>query len=134
MAASPNFSATPRVAIGALSAANTNRDGTGTLVTVFTAGASGSRVDSIVIQATATTTAGMVRLYLHDGTDARLYDEVPVIAVTPGASAPAWSVALGNNAPLSTGRYPLMLPTGFSLRAAPHNAEAFLVHAMGGDF
>lgn len=134
MATSPNFSATPRVAIGALSTANTNRDGTGTLVTVMTAGASGSRIDGIVIQATATTTAGMIRLYIHDGTNARLYDEVPVFAVTPAASVPAWSVALGNNAPLSTGRYPLMLPTGYSLRAAPQNAEAFVIHAIGGDF
>lgn len=134
MAASPNFSATPRVAIGALSAANTNRDGTGTIVTVFTAGASGSRIDGIVIQASATTTAGMVRLFIHDGTNARLYDEVPVFAVTPAASVPAWSAALGNNAPLSNGRYPLVLPTGYSLRATTHNAEAFNVHAIGGDF
>jgi len=82
----------------------------------------------------AATTAGMVRLFIHDGTNARLYDEVPVIPVTPGASAPAWSVALGNNTPLSTGRYPLMLPTGFSLRASTHSAEAFSIHAIGGDF
>jgi hypothetical protein len=134
MATTPNFSATPKVGIGALSVANTNRDGTGTIVTVFSAGSSGSRIDAIVIQATATTTAGMVRLYVHNGTTAYLYDEVPVIAVTPAASVPAWSVALGNNAPLSTGRYPLMLPTGYSLRAAPQNAETFNVTAVGGDF
>ena len=134
MAITPNFAAIPKVGTGALSVANTNRDGTGTIVTLFTAGSSGSRIDSIVIQATATTTAGMVRLFIHDGTNARLYDEVPVFAVTPAASVPAWSVALGNNAPLSTGRYPLMLPSGSSLRASTHNAEAFNVHVIGGDF
>ncbi len=134
MASSPNFAATPKLGIAAVSTANTNRDGTGTLSTILTAGASGSRVDGIVIQATATTTAGMVRLFLHDGTTARLYDEVPVLAVTPGASTPAWSATLGNNAPLSSGRYPLMLPSGFSLRASTHNAEAFSIHAIGGDF
>jgi len=134
MAVSPNFAATPRLGITAISTANINREGTGTLGTVLTAGTSGSRIDSIVIQAAATTTAGMVRLFIHVGTNARLYDEVPVIPVTPGASAPAWSVALGNNAPLSSGRYPLMLPTGFSLRASTHNAEAFSIHAIEGDF
>jgi hypothetical protein len=134
MATTPNFSATPKIGIGALSVANTNRDGTGTIVTVFTAGASGSRIDAIIIEATATTTAGMVRLFIHDGTNARLYDEVPVIAITPGASVPAFSAALGSNAPLSSTRYPLMLPSGYSLRAAPQNAETFNVIATGGDF
>lgn len=134
MATTPNFSATPKVGSVAVATANTARDGTGTLGTIFTAGASGSRIDSIVIQASATTTAGMVRLFIHDGTTARLYDEVPVFAVTPATSVPAWSVALGNNAPLSTGRYPLMLPTGYSLRAATNNAETFQIHAIGGDF
>ncbi len=134
MATSPNFAATPKLGIAAVSTANTNRDGTGTLSTILTAGASGSRIDGIVIQATSTTTAGMVRLFLHDGTTARLYDEVPVLAVTPGASTPAWSATLGNNAPLSSGRYPLMLPSGISLRASTHNAEAFSIHAIGGDF
>jgi len=134
MAVSPNFAATPRLGIAAISTANTNRDGTGTLGTVLTAGAAGSRIDSIVIQATATTTAGMVRLFIHDGTNARLYDEVPVFAVTPGASSPAWGTALGNNTPLSSARYPLVLPNGSSLRASTHNAETFNVHAIGGDF
>lgn len=134
MATSPNFAGSPRLGSAALSTANTNRDGTGTIVTLLSAGASGSRIDGIVIQATATTTAGMVRLFLHDGTTARLYDEVPVLAVTPGASVPAWSATLGNNAPLASGRYPLMLPSGFSLRASTHNAEVFSIHALGGDF
>ena len=134
MATSPNFSATPKCGSVAISTANTNRDGTGTLGTIFTAGASGSRIDSIVIQASVTTTAGMIRLFIYDGTTARLYDEVPVFAVTPAASVPAFGAALGNNAPLSSSKYPLMLPTGYSLRASTHNAENFNVHAVGGDF
>jgi hypothetical protein len=134
MATTPNFSSTPKCASVNITTANANRDGTGTIGTVFTAGSSGSRIDIINIVATATTTAGMVRLFIHDGTSARLYDEVPVYAVTPANSIPAFSVTLGGNAPLSTGRYPVTIPTGYSLRASTHNAESFNIHAIGGDF
>jgi hypothetical protein len=134
MAANPQYVGTPRTWTGQMSTANTNRDGTGTLATIMTAGANGSRIDEITIKAVAATTAGMARLYLHDGTNARLFDEVPVLAVTPSGTIPTWEAVLGNNAPVNSGKYPLYLPTGWSLRAAPHNAETFNVHASGGDF
>jgi hypothetical protein len=134
MATAPQYVGTPKTWSAAMSTANTNRDGTGTLATIATAGASGSRIDEVTIKATGTTTAGMARLYLHDGTSARLFDEVPVQAVTPAATIPTWEAVLGNNAPVNSGKWPLFLPTGWSLRAAPNNAETFNVHASGGDF
>jgi hypothetical protein len=134
MATTPNFSATPKIGSVNITTANANRDGTGTIGTVFTAGSSGSRIDTINIVATGTTTAGMVRLFIHDGTTARLYDEVPVFAVTPATSTPAFIATLGSNAPLSSSRYPIVMPTGYSLRAATNNAESFNIHAIGGDF
>jgi hypothetical protein len=134
MATGPQYVGTPKTWTAQASVANTNRDGTGTLATIVTAGASGSRVDELTIKAIATTTAGMVRLYLHDGTNARLWDEVPVIAITPSGTLPTWEAVLGNNAPVNSGKWPLNLPTGWSLRAAPQNAETFNLHASGGDF
>lgn len=128
MAATPVFASTPRCAIGQVSAANTNRDGTGTIATIATAGASGTRFDQIHIKAQATSTAGMVRLYIHDGTNARLWKEIPVTAVTASASAPAWAAKL-----LLT-HDPLILPSGYSLRGSTHNAETFNIEALGGDF
>lgn len=119
MASNANYAATPKTAVAQLSAANTNRDGTGTIVTVLTAGTSGSRVDDIVITATGTTTAGMVRLFLHDGTNARLFREVPVTAITPSGTVQAFTASLTNLA--------LVLASGWSLRASTHNAEAFNV-------
>ncbi|NBX74718.1 MAG: hypothetical protein EBQ89_10555, partial [Alphaproteobacteria bacterium] len=71
MATDPNFAGTPLAGNAQISTANTNRDGTGTLGTVVTAGASGSRIEEIVIEATGTTTAGMIRLFLNDGTNTR---------------------------------------------------------------
>ena len=127
MSTSSNYAATPKTAVAQVTTANTARDGTGTLATVFTAGASGSRIDDIAIIATGTTTAGMVRLFLHDGTNARLWREVAVSAITPSATVSPFSSLLGSLA--------LVLQTGWSLRAATHNAETFnVLVTRAGDF
>lgn len=127
MSTQANYAASPRAAAGQVSTANTNRDGTGTIVTVLTAGASGSRIDDIDIVAAATTTAGVVRLFLHDGINARLWREILVAAVTPSTTMAAWSAALTNLG--------LLLPSGWSLRAATHNAETFnVIVSRAGDF
>lgn len=126
MATSPQYAATPKAAFALISTANTNRDGTGTIDTVITAGDKGTRIERIRIQATAGTTAGMVRLYLNDGTNSRLFQEVLVPVDSVGANNAAFSVEV------STSPY-LVLPPGWSLRAAPHNAETFVVHALGAD-
>lgn len=132
MSATPAYASTPKCTIGALSAANTNLNGTGTIATVFTAGTNGSRIDAINIKATTTTTAGMVRLFVHDGSTAHLLAEIPVIAITPSSTQPAWEAQLNSNS-LSQ-MLPLILPTSYSLRASTHNAETFNVIAIGGDF
>jgi hypothetical protein len=113
--------------MGALSAANAARDGTGTVVTLFTAGASGSRIDDIYIVATGTTTAGVIRLFLHDGTTARLLSENLVSAITPSTTIPVWSTTL-----LGQG---IVIPSGWSLRATTNNAETFnIIVTRAGDF
>jgi hypothetical protein len=119
MAINAQYAATPASAAVQISAANTARDGTGTIVNVETAGASGTRIDDLTITATGTTTAGMVRLFLHDGTNNRLLREVPVSAVTPSGTVPAFIAQLFNLG--------LVLQSGWSLRAATHNAETFNV-------
>jgi hypothetical protein len=132
MATSAQYAATPRCAIAQATTANTNRDGTGTIATVFTAGASGSRIDKIDIVAVGTTTAGMLRLFIHDGTNARLLTELPVIAITPSSTVPAWRATLQQNGS-TPDLFPILLPTSFSLRASTNNAETFNVIATGGD-
>lgn len=132
MATQPQYAGTPKIGVATISTANTARDGTGTISTVFTAGTSGSRVDRIVIESTGTTTAGIVRLFIHNGTTAYLWKEVPVTAITPSGSAVAFASSLSNSN--ASDILPLVLPTGYSLRAAPNNAESFNVIAQGGDF
>ena len=132
MATSANYVGTPKLGVAQVSTANTNLDGTGTLGTIFTAGSSGSRIDSIAIKATGTTTAGMVRLFIHDGTNARLLSEVPVLAITPSATLPAFEVLLTGDT--YSQLFPIILPNTYSLRASTHAAETFNVIASGGDF
>jgi hypothetical protein len=130
MATAPNYAATPRSAVGQISTANTARDGTGTIVSVITGGANGTRVDDITIQATATTTAGIVRLFLSldGGTTNRLIREVEITARTPSGTAPAFRADL-----LDLG---IILPNSSAiLRASTHNAEAFnVIVSRAGDF
>lgn len=126
----PSFYASPRVNYAAISTANSNRDGTGTIGTVFTAGSSGSALERIRIQATGTTTAGVVRLYLYDGTTYHLFKEVAVTAITPSATTRAFYSDIST----ITNTKPLLLPNGWSLRASTQNAEGFNVVAIGGDY
>ena len=126
MAASPAYTATPRTERATLSAANTNRDGTGTIVNLFTAGANGSRVERITVCATGTTTAGMIRFYLYDGTNTDLWKEVAVSGITPSATVLSFTFQLA-----SLG---YILSSEKSIRVSTHNAESFRVIAEGGDF
>ena len=126
MSASPVFVGTPRTAMVQISTANTARDGSGTVATVWSAGASGSRIDRVKIMGVGTVTGGMVRLFLNDGTNTRLLDERPIAATTPSATVPGFI----DEIPFPDG---LVIQSGWSLKAATHNAETFNVFAQGGD-
>lgn len=90
---SPIFTLTPVAATSTIAAANTARDGSGSLVTAFTAGANGSRVDFITFtssQATAAASAARVqRVFLTDtaGLNPILIQEVAFSAVTASNTA-----------------------------------------------
>jgi hypothetical protein len=113
-----------------ISTANTNRDGSGTIGTVLTAGTNGTTVDSIQIMAAGTTTAGVVRLFKHNGSTSFLWKEVLVPAITPSTTVAAFMRRIDCSRPENA----CYLPTGWSLRASTHNAETFNIHAEGADF
>lgn len=128
MANNAQFVSVPKNGTAQVSVANTALDGTGTLTTVYAAGATGSRIDSLLVQATGTTTAGMIRLFISDGSATRLIMELPVVAVTPAATIPAWSATV--NFPKG-----LVLQATWTLKAGTHNAETFnIIPTVAGDF
>ena len=128
MSLDPQFASTPRSAFVQVTTANSARDGSGTVATVFTASASGSLVDRIRINATGTTSTNAIRLFIHDGTNARLYEEIIVVPVTVGSTVSAWS-----NEIVFPMRRGLPLPSGYSLRASTNITETYNVFAFGGD-
>ncbi len=129
MSASIAFANVPIAPPVLISAANTNRDGTGTMPTIVTAGASGTWVKFMRFKATGATTAGMIRVYIYNGTSNFLAWEVPVsVVASPGATIPAWEGELHFD-----GEKGIFIPTTYLIKAAPHNAENFNVIAFGGN-
>ena len=113
----PIFTLTPNCPVVEITAANTARDGSGTLVTLFTAGANGSRVESITFtsaQATAALSSAMVgRVFLTDtaGANPRLINEIVLTAVTASATV----VGATNTILFSNG---LIIPSGCLIKVA----------------
>jgi len=126
MAADPAFAVTPRIASVNVATANTNRDGTGTVATLITGASTGTRIAEIVVQARVTTTAGMVRVFLYDGTTFYFFDEISIAAATVSASVKGTRVSTTYNN--------LVLPSAsWSVRVSTHNAESIDVTALGAD-
>lgn len=130
MASTPNFVATPHYYRGRATAANTARDGTGTIVDIVGTGSGARKIDRVEITAEATTTLGLVRLFIWNGTDYRLWREVAVTAITPSGTVAAFRSEID----LSFAGQVLVLESTHKLGFAPHNAEVFVGHAWGGDF
>lgn len=148
----PRFIKEPATGRVAFSTANTNRDGTGTIATVYAAQAasltapsgSGARADRLIIKATGATTAGMIRVYTRVAAGTwTLIAEVPVAAVAaPGATTESWG-GLRNGVAANVGFIDLSdeaagqimnLEPGEEIGVSTHNAEAFVATFLGGEY
>lgn len=109
----------------AISTANTNLDGTGTLGTLLTAASNGTLVKSITIKATTNTTQGMIRLFVYDGANTRLVAEIDVDAVTKSTINETFEKYV---------ELDLKLKSGDILKVSTQNAETFGVIAEGLDW
>lgn len=133
MSTAAQYASTPKVGSANLTTADTSLTAPTTVGTIFTAGSSGSRIDYIDIQGVATTVAGLINLFIYDGTTYFLWQQVPVIAITSSTTAPAFNATLSSNNNANV--MPLCIPTGYSLRATTSVAQTGIrVTAYGGDF
>lgn len=127
---SPIFAITPVIWKGNVSAANTARDGTGTIVTIGTGGTNGTRIEEIVVKATGDPADSVVTIFLHDGTNYFLWDEFDIGDPTAAsATVPGYRES-------RTYRN-LVVPSGWSIRAAitvALTAGVAVVFALGGDY
>jgi hypothetical protein len=133
MAVNAQYAATPKFGSAVLTTADTSLTAPTTVGTILSAGASGTRIDYIDVQGVATTVAGIVNLFVFDGTSYILWNQVPVSAITSSTTSPAFSATLSSNT--NANIMPLNLPTGYSLRATTTTAQTGIrVTAYGGDF
>jgi hypothetical protein len=110
--------------------ANTSRDGTGTITTIYTAdsASNGSLVETIKFVATGTTSAGLINLFRKAGGAGtwKFIGQLAVAAATPSATvAAAEAFVTGLD-------MPLRLNANDTLGAAPTQANAFSALVLGG--
>lgn len=138
MATSAQYSSAPTVDIGQVTAANTARDGSGTTVEIASGPTSaagtgvGKRISLVMIQATGTTTAGMIRFFLSvdGGTTKRLLTEVPVAAITVSSTQPAFQISVPQL--VSTILQGQVSSLSCKLYASTEKAETFNIFVFGG--
>lgn len=140
---SPIFTLTPDVAWGSadgnggtagpLLTANTAMDGTGTVLTVFTAGANGSYVSRLIAKAAGTNVATVLRVFINNGsTNATIANntfiaEATLPATTASAVAALQPVEIPLNFALANG-YKINVTLGTTVVAG------YRVTVIGGDY
>lgn len=131
---SPIFGLTPHtVGITTGTSANTNKDGTGTVATIFTAGANGSKIERVFIQHLGTNVATVLRFFVNNGStnttaaNNYLVHEEAFAAWTNSETAASTSLIWPAN---------LILPAGYKLNVVTATAIAsgLMCTAEGSDF
>ena len=133
----PIFVGTPKTVSAEITAANPARDGSGTLVTLFTAGGNGSRVDFVTFnsaQASAAASSAMVgRVFITNtsGLNPVLLSEIALPTITASATAigQTQTIFYSNGLLLDAGQ---QLKVTISVYAGPQ--DKFQVIARGGDY
>ena len=133
MSTSAQYASTPKVGSATLTTADTSLTTPTTVGTVVSAGSAGTRIDYIEVMGVATTVASLVNLFIYDGTNYILWQQVPVQAITTATTTPSFVANLSSNS--NSNVMPLTLPTGYSLRATTTVTQTGVrVTAYGGDF
>lgn len=133
---SPIFPLTPVIGIATLVTptaltTRTNITGTTGLIQLTPTSSFGKKVPLITIQSTQTSVAGLLSIWLYNGTTSYLIDEIPITAVTPSTTAVGFSVqrdysTLWNSA--------IVLPATYQLYVSVTVQQNLTVLAHGGDY
>jgi hypothetical protein len=139
----PIFPVTPKVSWGTVTTANTSKDGTGTVVTVFTAGANGSRIDQIKVRSLGTNVATALRFFINNGTtnttatNNSLAHEVtaPATTLNEAAALADLDVTITKNSTETACPIPY-LPAGYKLNVTVGTtvAAGLQITVSGGDY
>jgi len=132
----PIFPLTPVIGIATLTSptaltTRTNIIGTTGLTQLTPTSTNGKKVPLITVQSTQTSVAGLLSIWLYNGTTSYLIDEIPITAVTPSTTAIAFSVqryyeTLWNSS--------IVLPPTYQLYVSVTVQQNLNVFAHGGDY
>jgi hypothetical protein len=129
----PIFPLVPKINFGFVTTANTAKDGTGTIVPVFTAGAFGSRLDTIRIRARGTNVATVLRVFINNGqtnttaTNNTLFTERTIASTTLSEVAALAETEISFTTALPAG-YVVFVTIGTTIAAGLN------VTGVGGDY
>ena len=131
MALDPQFTTTANLAWGAVTAANTAYDGTGTTVTLFTAPTTGSYVSFVKLKPLGTAALSVMRIFVNNGSVSSTASNNTLIAevTLPAATAIQTAALLELSIPLQ-----FALPSGYKILAAVGTATSWQATVVGGDF
>lgn len=132
MTATPVFVQNPIVSMCLVQNAVTQRGVQTTpftnMVDLTTTSTNGLRVSAIKVKAAGTVAAGVVSIWLHDGTNARLFDEFTVTATTPSNTAGAFEAIRVYD---TSAQPPINLQPGWKLMASTTVTQDLNVIAFG---
>lgn len=136
MSAGPYYTGTPLAKTALLTTGDNSRTAPTQAQTIFDPAAFGSgagAVQRLTVTPVATLVASLIRIFLHDGTTFHLLFEIPIAAQTVSAGS-AVSVVEQSAALVSyMNRYPIMIPTGWTLKASVNDTQTGVnVTAQGG--
>lgn len=109
----------------------TNITGTTGLTQLTPTSTNGKKVPLITVQSTQTSVAGLLSIWLYNGTTSYLIDEIPITVVTPSTTAIAFSVqryyeTLWNSS--------IVLPPTYQLYVSVTVQQNLTILAHGGDY
>ena len=126
----PNFPLTPVVGLASITTALTSRaniTGTTGLTQLTATSTNGTRVDRIEVTATgASTAAGIVFVWIYNGTTSYLVDEITISAVTPSTTLPAATAYVDYTT--------MVLPSTYQLYVSTTITQNLNVAAYGGTY
>lgn len=139
----PIFPLTMNVSFGKVLAANTNLDGTGTVVLLYTAGANGSRIDQIKFRHLGINVASVLRLFINDGAGllaanfALAYEKTvaAMAALSQVAESTDFDITISKNTTETACPIPY-LPAGYKIYGAVGTvlAAGIMVTVHGADY
>lgn len=129
----PIYTLTPNISFCALTAANTAKDGTGTVGVAFTAGANGSYLKKLTFRAKGTNVQTVARVFINNGgsnttaTNNTLFKEITLLATTLSETTALADVELAFGDALPAG-YQILITLGTAV------AAGWQITAVGGDY